>query len=105
VLDKNEIYGKVSYGSFTAVEPGETKTLTFKYKLPQYIKDQIFKKEYKLLVQKQPGVRNVQFVLDMNLGEDFSNIKLNIEKIISSNLSSFIAKEALEKDKLVEISW
>jgi len=49
-------FNKTYFGAFIAIEPHETGVLSFEYKLPQRIKEQINKGGYNLLVQKQPGV-------------------------------------------------
>lgn len=52
-------FGKTVFGAFFAIEPQETKTLTFEYRLPSYIKNQLDKNEYALLAQKQPGANHL----------------------------------------------
>ncbi len=104
-IDKYEIYGKMIYGLFTVTEPKQEKDIIVKYKLPQYIADQINKKDYKLLIQKQPGVKNAQFIINANFKEDFRNVKINIPNIINSNLSSISAKQDLNKDQIIQINW
>lgn len=48
--------GKTVFGAFWSIEPGETRTLTFTYRLPQAFTDQLFAtNRYQLLVQRQPG--------------------------------------------------
>jgi len=49
-------FGKTYFGAFISIEPHEIGVLSFEYKLPQRIKDQITNGNYQLLVQKQPGV-------------------------------------------------
>ncbi len=51
-----EEFNKTYFGAFISIEPHETGVLTFEYKLPQRIKEQIQSGNYNLLVQKQPGV-------------------------------------------------
>ncbi|MFH1187926.1 MAG: DUF4012 domain-containing protein, partial [bacterium] len=69
-------FGKTIFGAFFAIEPKETKTLTFEYKLPAYIKEQLDKDKYNLLAQKQPGASHfleVNFegeVFETDLRED-----------------------------------
>jgi len=47
---------KTYFGAFISIEPQETGVLSFEYKLPDRIKEQINKGGYNLLIQKQPGV-------------------------------------------------
>ncbi len=56
-------------------------------------------------MQKQPGVKNLEYILSVNLKENFSNYRVNLEEILSDNLSSFTGKINLQKDHLIEITW
>lgn len=47
--------GKTWFGAFTAVEPGETRTLSFTYALPENVSRMVAGKAYSLVVQKQLG--------------------------------------------------
>lgn len=61
--------GKTFFGAFISIEPGETKTLQFKYKLPVTITDLVKNQSYQLLVQKQPGVVERDLTIRLNLGK------------------------------------
>ncbi len=65
ITDKYEAYNKTIFGTFISIEPQTSKTLTFKYKLPRFIKDQISKNKYNLLLQKQPGLERVNYQLNI----------------------------------------
>lgn len=47
--------GKTRFGAFISIEPQEQGVLSFTYKLPPYIADQIKNKQYSLFAQKQSG--------------------------------------------------
>jgi len=98
-------YNKQVFATFISIEPGQKKSLIFKYKLPDRIKDQIKKNKYEIYLQKQPGVKNLEYILSVNLKENFSNYRVNLEEILSDNLSSFTGKINLQKDHLIEITW
>lgn len=104
-VDKFILYDKTIFGTFISIEPQETKSLVFKYKLPDYIKNQINKREYKIYFQKQPGVKNVQYILDVKFNEDFSHYGVNLDDIIQDNLSGFKAKFELNNDYSAHIHW
>ncbi len=53
-----EDLGKTVFAAYIGVQPGEKQTLTFKYELPSQV---INGKEYKLLIQKQPGTEGYQY--------------------------------------------
>jgi len=64
--DVSEESDKTVFGTFIAVEPGETGTLSFEYYLPDYLSEKIFNgKEYNLYLQKQAGTYNDK--LNINL--------------------------------------
>ena len=58
--------GKSVFGAFWAVEPGETRHLTFRYRLPQSASP--INRLYTLLVQRQPGA-NTRLTLDLAFGK------------------------------------
>ncbi|HNV97077.1 MAG TPA: DUF4012 domain-containing protein [bacterium] len=80
ITDIKDLYNKTIFGTFIAIEPKTSNTLTFKYRLPENIKNQINDKSYKLFIQKQPGVKNVNYKL--NILDFESNFDLNNDKEI-----------------------
>lgn len=64
-IDVNEEFDKTVFGAFISIEPHETGSLLFEYKLPDRIVNDIKKGSYSLLVQKQPGVIH-NLTLDLN---------------------------------------
>lgn len=68
-IDVGSELGKTVFGFFTAVEPGETRTVTMKYTLPTFVSSQIQKNTYKLLVQKQLGTDAVPLTIAMHFGK------------------------------------
>lgn len=105
MLDKSEMYGKMSYGSFIAIDPKTSKTLILEYKLPNYVKDQIDKKQYKLYIQKQSGVKNLNYIIGANFNEDFRKLKINTDSILDNNIFSVVGKKAITKDTLIQMTW
>ena len=96
---------KTIFGAFIAIEPGQSNSLSFKYQLPDYINKQINEKNYKIYFQKQPGIQNIQYTLNINFGEDFSKYQVNLDEIMVDNLSSFKGQFKLNQDKLININW
>ncbi len=75
-------YGLTSFGTFTSVEPGQSRTLTFVYNLPKSVGNAIASGSYRLRVLKQIGAAapDVQLNFDFNArlrnavpAENFSN--------------------------------
>ncbi len=68
-VDTVDELGRRSFGAFLAVEPGETRTLTFTYRLPPSIATGIGLNNYELLVQKQPGTVAVPLTVNLDFGK------------------------------------
>lgn len=64
-IEVAEEFNKTYFGAFISIEPHEIGVLSFEYKLPERIKEQIRRNNYNLLVQKQPGVIH-NLTLDLN---------------------------------------
>lgn len=78
ILDPKRTPGKVdivdelglrSFGAFLSVEPGETRVLSFTYKLPSSIVSAASAGNYSLNVQKQPGTIAVPLTLSLDFGK------------------------------------
>lgn len=67
-VDVTRDLGKTVFGAFWAIEPRQTGELTFTYRLPDRVADQIMTENYDLLVQKQPGAET-ELTLDLSLGK------------------------------------
>ncbi len=104
-IDAYSKHNKTVFGTFIAIEPGKSNSLIFKYKLPQNLREQITERKYDIYLQKQPGLRDVQYIIDIELNENFSNYSVNIDEIIQDNLSGFKGKFELKKDYLINIDW
>ena len=66
-VEAGQDLGKTFFGAFISIEPGETKSLSFEYKLPVDISNQANLGQYKLLTQKQPGTgHKLQVSLNFN---------------------------------------
>lgn len=74
-------FGLTSFGTFTSIEPGQSRTLTFVYTLPASVRDAITAGSYTLRMQKQIGAEPPDVVLhldfqsgiqDASPAEDFS---------------------------------
>lgn len=60
--------GHTWFGTFVAIEPGETRTLTFTYKLPPALQTMAASDAYSLIVQKQLGTGAIPLTLNLDLG-------------------------------------
>ncbi|MBU1148900.1 DUF4012 domain-containing protein [Patescibacteria group bacterium] len=64
-IEQSEELGKTVFGAFISIEPKESKNLTFTYKLPDFVAENIDNNRYTLTVQKQSGT--ISHGLNMNL--------------------------------------
>ncbi len=69
VVDVSTDLGHTVFGMFTAIEPGETRSIVVTYRLPQRIVDSMVAGAYHLLVQKQSGAMPLPLTLDLRFGK------------------------------------
>ena len=69
-VDVYQELNKTAFGAFWYINPGESKSLIFEYKLPARIKSAFTQEEvYTLFVQKQPGTTGHQFNFKLKLDD------------------------------------
>lgn len=68
-VDQGRELGKQWFGTFIAIEPGETKSLVFEYLLPKEIAEQVDNGLYTLFVQKQLGIIAHGLTLDLDFAK------------------------------------
>ncbi len=96
-VEITEEFNKTVLGAFISIEPHETGVLTFEYKLPQKIKNQVKEGYYSLLVQKQPGVIH-NLTLDLNFDKTIkSAVPAELETEWFNTTYNY--KTTLDKDK------
>jgi len=102
-IDVGQELGKTVFGAFISIEPHETGVLSFTYKLPERIKQQINQGEYNLLLQKQAGVIH-NLTLDLKFGK---TIKSALPAELESEWfnTSYNYSEPLIQDKKFTISF
>ncbi|MEK7094961.1 MAG: DUF4012 domain-containing protein, partial [Patescibacteria group bacterium] len=72
-VDVGEELGAAVFGAFTSIEPGGTGHLSFTYKLPKNIKEQVDSGKYILDVQRQPGVGRVPLSVHLDFNKKISS--------------------------------
>lgn len=94
--------GKTVFGAFWAVEPGETRTLTFTYRLPRTtVLDQKDPSLYTLLVQRQPGSEQ-RLTLDLNFGKNIMSA-LPAEEAVDFGDMRYKTSYPLRADQTVHV--
>lgn len=68
ITTTNEL-GLTNFGTFTSIEPGQTRTLTFVYTLPPSVTSAIRDGSYRLRVQKQIGADPRDLVLNLDFNK------------------------------------
>jgi len=68
--DVSSELGMTVFGAFIIIDPGQTKTLTFDYKLSDTVRSAIAKNTYALTVFKQNGAKNHALTLDLDFGKN-----------------------------------
>lgn len=102
-IEKGQEFDKTYFGAFISIEPHETGILSFEYKLPKKILEQINLGTYNLLIQKQPGV-----VPNLTLALKFDkNIKSAIPAEEQKDWfnTSYNLSTALDTDKQMVVSF
>ena len=96
--------GKTCFGAFISIEPQERGTLSFTYKLPQNITNQINNGQYQLLVQKQAGTIAHDLEIELNFPK---NIKYYqpLDKTGSVDNNTIIFKDDLRQDREYTITF
>jgi hypothetical protein len=68
-VDVIDDLGLTSFGTFTSIEPGQSRTLSFTYRLPPSVASAIKNDVYQLQVAKQLGTQDHALTLDLNFGK------------------------------------
>ncbi len=95
--------GKVGFGAFWSIEPGETRDLRFTYRLSQEVVSVLQSGSYKLLVQKQPGNRS-QLTLDLLFGKKLSSA-MPAESQGEYGDNRYRVSLPLDKDQKIEVGF
>ncbi len=69
-VDVGEEFNKTFFGAFISIEPGEERTLSFEYILPEGIQNQIASGLYKFFAQKQSGTIGHPLTLNLDFGKN-----------------------------------
>ena len=67
--DQYDELGRKVFGAFVSVEPGETRTLTFRYRLPYGVVSAVQSGTYHLDVEKQAGTDAIGLTVDIDVGK------------------------------------
>lgn len=98
--DEGEENGRKWFGAFISIEPGETKTLEFSYRLPgEIVKDGT----YRLYVQKQLGAVSHRLTVSLDFGKTIT-AAMPAEKGSKTDFS-YGFKENVKTDKEFELTF
>ncbi|MCX6745677.1 MAG: DUF4012 domain-containing protein [Candidatus Parcubacteria bacterium] len=102
-IEKGQEFDKTYFGAFISIEPHETGVLSFEYKLPKKIVEQINLGTYNLLIQKQPGVIP-NLTLDLKFDKNIKSATPAEEQKEWFN-NSYKYSAALDTDKSFVVSF
>ncbi|MBI4089886.1 MAG: DUF4012 domain-containing protein [Candidatus Kerfeldbacteria bacterium] len=89
-VDVGQDLNRTVFGAFISIEPGETKSLSFSYRLPAAVVESLNRGQYQLYVQKQPGTiahrlsaslefsRNVELVSGVDSAEQSGHSRVSV---------------------------
>ncbi|PIP29610.1 hypothetical protein COX27_00475 [Candidatus Kuenenbacteria bacterium CG23_combo_of_CG06-09_8_20_14_all_36_9] len=102
--DLSEENNKTIFGTFIAIEPGKTGTLSFEYNLPDYLIKKISASSfYHLYLQKQPGTKNDKIFLDLQFDQ---KIKKSLpENSTLLNADRYQLTTNLETDREIKLEF
>ncbi len=104
-VETTDAYGKTIFGTFICIEPGETKSLHFKYSLPKAIYNQFSESSvYDLIWQKQPGTDNYPFSISVDMDDAPTYIE-SIDKFEIMKDNSILVQGDLSLDRDIEIQY
>ncbi|MDP2631672.1 MAG: DUF4012 domain-containing protein [Candidatus Uhrbacteria bacterium] len=96
--------GMTSFGAFTSIEPGDERTLSFTYRLPESVSDAIDRKLYQLTVFKQIGAANHSLTLDLNFDKKVKTA-LPSEQSDEFGDNSYHVDTTLQEDSVFTIEF
>ena len=103
-IDIGNEFDKTYFGAFISVEPGEIKTLSFEYILPQKISKSIAGDLYTLFVQRQPGAEIDSLTLDLDFDKNIKYARPEEEKKKWGD-SDYNVETDLNTDKSFEVGF
>lgn len=96
--------GKTVFGAFWSIEPGETRTLTFNYRLPESVTQTLLaQNRYQLLVQRQPGAYT-RLTLDHAFGKNVRVATPGEEARLFGD-ARYQVTQSLTRDQLFDIRF
>ncbi len=103
-FDVGEEFGLTSFGTFTSIEPGESKDLVFEYTLAPEVAEALEGgAPYRLQVLKQPGSQNIGLTLDIAFGKNvaraeppenrirWGDARYSLETVLSADTTFVVA--------------
>lgn len=101
---KEESLEKSVFGAFICIEPGEQKSLTFKYMLPSTVFEAFSNSKYQLMIQKQAGTDSHNLNLHLNLHKKPEGIEIN--DVVDNDIESdIVINSILSKDQLITVNY
>jgi len=101
--DIGEEHNKTVFGTFIAIEPGKTGTLSFEYNLPEYLVKKISASSfYNLYLQKQPGTKNDKIFLDLQFDKKIKSSLPLSSTLLHVNLYQLTTDLSIDREIKLE---
>ena len=89
---------KTVVGFWLTISPGESKQIEFKYNLPFRLSFKDGKTDYKLIVQRQAGIKKTEFISQIEVAKGLS---LSLE---NPKFQQILFADQLTKDEVITVS-
>jgi len=94
---------KTYFGAFISIEPGQSDTLVFEYRLPSHIASQIKAGGYSLYLQKQAGNNIQNLAVALQFDNDIKSYTDNFTNSVQSTGGLLSGQEVFETDRFINI--
>jgi len=94
---------KTYFGGFISIEPGQSDTLVFEYRLPSNIANQIKAGQYSLYLQKQAGNNIQNLAVALQFDNDIKSYTDNFTNIVQSTGGLLSGQDVFETDRFINI--
>jgi len=103
-VDAYKELGKTVYGAFWSIEPKTTQEITFRYRLPQSVRDQLVENTYHLDIPKQSGNDDMALTLDLQFGKNIKRA-MPAEESDQFGNATYLLESDLAQDREFNITF
>lgn len=97
--------GKTYFGAFISIEPGESRSLIYEYKLPENVANLYRRGLYNLYVQKQPGTIRPGLTVELDFDKNITNWQSTNSEADKIDRNSIRFMSDLHKDRIFGVRF